>query len=673
MPTPTALFTGREQEIAALHDALQAGNDAPLSLPVALHGMGGVGKTQTAAQYVQLHQSEYALVAWVRGDTIGDFKSQLSALAPQLLSNLAAQADQEATFLAVRQWFATHSDWLLVVDNAEDLPDLNLLLPRHPNGRALLTTRERAAPDLATSLEILHMDDVTGATLLLRAAGILKTVTNPDTINPQILADAQAVSAELGGLALALHQAGAYMYAHTTLPTMYLHYYRQRRQELHRDYRNTDHASVTVTFDLALEQVKAIPTYGPAAVELAESCAFLAPDTIPDPLFLTSPDVLPSPLADFARDEIDFSDVCEAVTRYALLRRTSDPLGLWMHRLAQEVARDGLSPDERKAMAEHTVQAMNRAFPFPEFSAWSRCERLLPHAFVCARHIADYEIQTTYAASLLQNIGGYLLKRGRYEEAERFLKEALAIRELVHGMDSREVSTALNNLALLYNFMHRIEEAGECLEKAVAIDDRTPETDDAATASHLDNLAQVRVQQKRYQEAATLRERAVRSEIRANGPLHPNVALRRHNLALVYAEMQRYQHAEDQLKVAQGIARETIGEHDPGYASILTTLATVYIDTNLPSAAEPLLRQALAVYEAIVPPVLPDIAQCCFWLGGACAMQGRLADAIAQFTRSYEIRQTIFGPQHQDTLTARNTLNEAQRLLSAQDVSKPSL
>ena len=206
-------------------------------------------------------------------------------------------------------------------------------------------------------------------------------------MDAQTQADAQAVSVELGGLALALHQAGAYMYPLRMPPATYLRYYRERRQALHKDYKSRDHASVTVTFDLALEQVQAIPTYGPAAVALARLCAFLAPDAIPDEVFLAAPDALPAPLAAFARSEPDFAAVCEAVTRYALLRRVADPPGLSMHRLAQETARDGLDAEAQKAAAEQITQAVNRAFPFPDFAAWTPCERLLPHAFVCARHI----------------------------------------------------------------------------------------------------------------------------------------------------------------------------------------------------------------------------------------------------------------------------------------------
>ena len=292
-----------------------------------------------------------------------------------------------------------------------------------------------------------------------------------------------------------------------------------------------------------------------------------------------------------------------------------------------------------------------------------------------------YEIRTAYAARLLTHTGGYLRERGRYAEAEPFLVGALEIRRKVDGEDSREVSTALNNLGLLYNFMHRVDEAADCLGKAHAIDNQTPHTEDAADASHLDNLAQVlylqagaaqtaELRDKKLAEAATLREKALRSEIRANGPMHPDVALRLHNLANVYADLRRYAEAEARLKEARDIALHTVGEHDPGYADILVALATVYIDTNHPADAEPLLRQALAVYEAAYDPMHPEIANCCYWLGGALVRQGRIAESADQFQRAWEIRQKVFGPQSQDTITALDNLNEARRRLSMQGASQ---
>ena len=406
VPMPSAVFTGREDEMRRLHAALQTGDAVLAPAFHALHGMGGVGKTHTAAQYAHRHRHVYEGVFWVIGELPQQLQSELASLAPELMPPVEVQNEQEATFRAVLDWFAAHGGWLLIVDNAEDLPALKPLLPRHSTGRVLLTTREEVPTGFGTCIAIEHLDDVMGATLLLRRAGILLPGAELDTANATARLDAKAVSRELGGLPLALDQAGAYMQARRLSPAAYLAHYRKRGQALHRDYATADHKRVEVTVADALEQVRRTPHLGQAAAELAQVCAFLAPDAIPDEVFTTDKLQLADWFTPLLRGEATYADVCQIMCHHALLRRTTDPPGLSMHRLTQEALRDRLPADERKTMATRAVQAVAFAFPSPHFPAWPLCARLLPHALLCIRHIQEYALHTPDAASLLQNTGG---------------------------------------------------------------------------------------------------------------------------------------------------------------------------------------------------------------------------------------------------------------------------
>ncbi|MCP4655853.1 MAG: TIR domain-containing protein, partial [bacterium] len=73
-------FTGREDVLDALHEALTRGGAAALSqaepaaaLPqgtrTAISGLGGIGKTQTAVEYAYRHAGEYRAVFFVRAET----------------------------------------------------------------------------------------------------------------------------------------------------------------------------------------------------------------------------------------------------------------------------------------------------------------------------------------------------------------------------------------------------------------------------------------------------------------------------------------------------------------------------------------------------------------------------------------------------------------------------
>jgi Holliday junction resolvasome RuvABC ATP-dependent DNA helicase subunit len=57
-------FTGRESLLLTLERSLEARSKASV-LPHALHGFGGVGKTQLAVEYAYRFADRYDLVWWI--------------------------------------------------------------------------------------------------------------------------------------------------------------------------------------------------------------------------------------------------------------------------------------------------------------------------------------------------------------------------------------------------------------------------------------------------------------------------------------------------------------------------------------------------------------------------------------------------------------------------------
>ena len=69
----------------------------------ALHGLGGVGKTQTALEYAYRFAPDYDLVWWVRSEDPVIFASEYAALARPLDLPEKDAAEQEMAVAAVRQ------------------------------------------------------------------------------------------------------------------------------------------------------------------------------------------------------------------------------------------------------------------------------------------------------------------------------------------------------------------------------------------------------------------------------------------------------------------------------------------------------------------------------------------------------------------------------------------
>jgi transcriptional regulator with XRE-family HTH domain len=78
-------FTGRDDLLNSLHNQLSNDHAAALTQSLAITGLGGIGKTQTATEYAYRYREEYQSVFWVRAasrDTlIADFVALAELLA----------------------------------------------------------------------------------------------------------------------------------------------------------------------------------------------------------------------------------------------------------------------------------------------------------------------------------------------------------------------------------------------------------------------------------------------------------------------------------------------------------------------------------------------------------------------------------------------------------------
>ena len=294
-------------------------------------------------------------------------------LAAQLgAQDLAGSQDPVASVQAVLA--ASPAEWLLVFDNARDRAAVERFLPPDGPGRVLVTSRNVAwSPGQALDVPMLALE---------AAAGFLVTRTgDPDEHA------AGELATELGGLPLALEQAGAYVQVSGIGLAGYLASFRKRRPEmLTRGIPTGYDRTVAATWSLAFTDLE---QSAPQAVGLLRLLACCAPEPVPLRLLLQPRPGLADGLADevaaalvpLLDDELAAGDAVAVLRRYSLVTPAGDGLVL-VHRLVQAVTADqmpaGLAGQWRQAAAALIEEAIPANTQLP--AAWPECAQLLPHA-----------------------------------------------------------------------------------------------------------------------------------------------------------------------------------------------------------------------------------------------------------------------------------------------------
>ncbi|MFE0464598.1 FxSxx-COOH system tetratricopeptide repeat protein [Kitasatospora sp. NPDC058965] len=643
LPARNASFTGRAEELESLREGFTgAGRTVQV-----ITGLGGVGKSQTAAEYAHRFRAGYDLVWWIAAGHVEYLAPQLAALAERLGLGVGADsADTAAQVLRALQRGEPYARWLLVLDNAGPPEQLGRWLVDGPSGgHLLLTSRDPGWSRHAAVLELgaFHRDES------LR----LLHQHNP-TLSGR---SAERVADQLGDLPLAVAQAAAWLQESGMPAADYLDLLSTTLTDIleHTRLPAADYPrSVAATWLLSLEELR---RSNARAAELLEVCAHFGPEPIPTAL-LFSPPLLrhlglgrPTPAARLA-----LGALVRTIHRTGLARADGGRESLTLHRLVQAVVRDQAT-DERRAAQRRTAQLCLAAVAPQDpdqADAWPAFAELLPHLWPSgAPDSTEPEVRR-----LLVNTVRYLWKTGLAREGRELAERTLDHWAAADGEPQPELHTGMLRVQLA----NVLRDQGE-FRRSYTLDSNTYERfrrelgpGDLQTLIAASNLAADLRMLGRFAEARKLDRASLLAAEQGLGPHHPRVAMITHNVALSEALAGNWRQALTLHRLSYRRQRQALGPHDQRTLVAAAAYGLTLRKTGRPREAAALLTEVLQTYRTTVSARHPGLLFALVELAATEFRLARLDDAREHAEAGYRAFLELLGLRSIDTLSAADTL-----------------
>lgn len=639
-----APVVGREKLLRALTDGFANGIQ-PSRTPAlrVLTGIGGIGKTSLARAYGGRNHHRYDLIWWIRSENqqlaLEDFRELLVALGVPDVQRLERPVQPAHVLLANRK-----SRWLLVFDNVPRQASLRGLVPPVGTGDVIVTSRTQSWTDPRVVVHVPPLSIEDGMALLR------------DTSRDDDPAAAHTLVEELGGLPLALHQAGSYVAENPIGLAEYLRLYRAHRARLNQLGTAPDYdLRVGTTWEVSFQM---IPENAQTVLNVL---AWLGPERVPlDLLRHTRPvGEIPAPLTDrvnavFA-NELDFFEAVSALAGYGLITVTGRDATV--HRLISAVTRDSTEPSHASAAwAVTTAALLLAAIPTPPANA-DKIEtwlRLRPHV---EHHIRTTPVQENLLTLRLRHWSAqWTGEVGRPQEA------LAALESLVRDETRFLGETHPDTLRSKHSQAQWTGESGD-FTAAVALFDEVaerwhttagPDHPEALRAMHssaywIGEAGDPVDARRRLSDVLVRRDRTLGSE-------HPDTLRTKHSLAFRTGQSGDHETARAMLEELLPIRTRLLGADHPHTLRTRYSLAqSLGRGGNAASARDltaDLLTDQARVLGVEHPHTLRTRYNLAHWTGAA----GDPDAQRAALTLLLEDQGRILGPDHPDTKLTQQAL-----------------
>ncbi|KAI4527210.1 hypothetical protein K525DRAFT_232424 [Schizophyllum commune Loenen D] len=640
-PPPTHAYTGRKDILDKMHAYFAIVNGKRKVF--VLYGLGGAGKTQVGCKFVEMSQFDsetqrFSEVFYLDASTKDTLTADLKALA--IAKEAGKRVDDALT------WLARHTeDWLLFYNNADD-PKLNLkqYFPACSHGNILITTRNRA-PLGHSAASIPHcnvgaMSKADAKLLLLQMAGLLEVREDEKKNASQIVSVRNHLGSvfvthehtqALGYLALAIAQAGVFIFkTHCTL-ARYFSMYRQRHHavlEFFKDsldgYQYTVYTAWIISFDQLRRQ-------NADAAAVLQMCAFFHHDNVSRAMFRNAVENLLGPGSDHVLMEETETNTKALAAAKTFLAAFADENSAW---------------DDLKFLR---LLADIQSYSLIQYDR--NTETFSIHPLVhkwCLTTISDPSTFRLAAAFVIGRSIHWRYSTEDYTYRRLLLPHLDAISQNTAALDP---SVGLE-IALAYYESGRNEECERLVKFVVDAQARIFGEYALDTLKTLAKLASVYAQQGRWSEAQAIDETVLSVRRRELGDTHPHTLVAMNNLGITYREQHRWREAEVLFLEVRHTRERLLGRDHADTLRVQSNLAETYRWQGRDKAAEELELDVIAARTRTLGEEHPDTLTAMGRLAASYMQQGRQKDAEELEKRVFDIYQRTTGerPQSLDAM-----------------------
>ncbi|PVF97062.1 hypothetical protein CPB86DRAFT_707945 [Serendipita vermifera] len=499
-----------------------------------LYGLGGSGKTQVASFWIEANKDKFRNIIFIDASSQKQIEADLETAIRSVGPEWGESTWEDAT-----PYLSREKGWLLFFDNA-DASDLRLedYLPNSTYGAVLITTRNRECTSYAPDCHIRvgEMSQTEAVDLLHKVAEV-----HPPSHDISI-----AIVKELGMLALAVTQAGAYIFK-TRQIDRYLSIFQKHRAELMREGslkgRNYEGSTYTA-FDLSF---KLLPEN---SQEFMKICAFLHYSHIPQALFKKSinnqfrsdtniegfpampeTDTLTSSLKSIFGSEWDdfvFQKLIDPILQGSLMDGSPNQDGEILydiHPLVQTYIQNLIIPTDQDRYALSAGQLLVGGIRLSEHdNKWDR--KLVPHIDNLPTRVKEMHIP--YAGTF----AAVYESTGRWKtSAEKMKWDIVELRKEVLGPRHPNTILAMNNLAYTLGHRGQLEEAEKMKREVMELRKEVLGPRHPDTIRAINNLALTLSDRGQLEEAEKMKREVLELSKEILGPRHPNTTIAMKTLA----------------------------------------------------------------------------------------------------------------------------------------------